>query len=100
LHFTRLTNAYSKKLPNHKAAVALFITCYNFCRVHSTVRETPAMAIGLTDRPWSIAELMDAAEEASCDAPSLLIPSPPPPPPMSAAARKQPRFTVIQGDRP
>jgi IS1 family transposase len=49
--FTRLTNGYSKKLANHEAAIALFIAVYNFCRLHSAIRETPAMAIGLTDRP-------------------------------------------------
>ncbi len=59
--FTRPTNGYSKKLANHEAAISLFITVYNSCRVHSAIRETPAMAIRLTDHPWSIAELMDVA---------------------------------------
>lgn len=59
--FTRLTNAFSKKLSNHAAAVALYVAHYNFCRVHESLRITPAMALGLTDHIWSIGELMDAA---------------------------------------
>ena len=59
--FTRLTNGYSKKVENHEAAVALFVAHYNLCRVHETLRVTPAMALGMTDRPWSIAELIQVA---------------------------------------
>jgi IS1 family transposase len=55
---TRLTNAYSKKLANLKAAVALHFAYYNFCRVHSSLRVTPAMEAGLTDHIWSIPELL------------------------------------------
>jgi IS1 family transposase/transposase-like protein len=55
--FTRLTNAFSKKLDNLKAAVRLYVAFYNFCRVHQTLRVTPAMQAGLTDHVWSIAEL-------------------------------------------
>lgn len=47
--FTRLTNAFSKKLENLKAAMALHLAHYNFCRVHRTLRATPAMEAGLTD---------------------------------------------------
>jgi len=54
------TNAVSKKL-HPKAAVALHFAYYNFCRVHSSLRVTPAMEAGLTDHIWSIAELIDAA---------------------------------------
>jgi hypothetical protein len=57
---TRLTNAYSKKLANLKAAVALHFAFYNFCRVHSSLRVTPAMEAGLTDHVWAIAELLGA----------------------------------------
>src|SRR6202050_5041809 len=57
--FTRLTNAFSKKLSHLKAAVALHFAYYNFCRVHSSLRVTPAMEAGLTDHVWSIAELLD-----------------------------------------
>ena len=55
---TRLTNAFSKKWSNHEAALALFFGYYNFVRVHMTLRTTPAVAIGLTDRPWTVAELL------------------------------------------
>jgi IS1 family transposase len=56
--FTRLTNAFSKKLVNLKAAVALHFAYYNFCRVHKSLRVTPAMEAGLTDHVWTIAELL------------------------------------------
>ena len=55
---TRLTNAFSKKLANLKAAVALHFAYYNFCRVHSSLRVTPAMEAGLTDHVWSVYELL------------------------------------------
>jgi IS1 family transposase len=57
---TRLTNAFSKKWENLRAAVALHFAYYNFCRVHSSLRVTPAMEAGLTDHVWSIAELLTA----------------------------------------
>jgi transposase-like protein/IS1 family transposase len=59
--FTRLTNAFSKKLDDLRFAVALHFAYYNFCRVHSTLRVTPAMEAGLSDHVWSIAELLVAA---------------------------------------
>ena len=65
--FTRLTNAFSKKLENHAAAVSLYVAHYNLCRVHEALspnvrhQTTPAMALGLADHPWSIGELLDAA---------------------------------------
>jgi len=55
--FTRLTNSFSKKLENHVAAVALYVAHYNLCRVHETLRTTPAVALGITDlwgREWPI----------------------------------------------
>ena len=55
---TRLTNAFSKKLAHHKAAVALHFAYYNFCRVHGSLRITPAMEAGLTDHVWTILELL------------------------------------------
>ncbi len=55
---TRLTNAFSKKLSHLKAAVALHFGYYNFCRVHSSLRVTPAMEAGLADHVWTIAELL------------------------------------------
>jgi hypothetical protein len=79
--FTRLTNAFSKKLENHEAAVALYVAHYNFCRVHETLRVTPAMQLGVTDHIWSIGELGDAA-----------LNSEPPPP-------RYRLFAVIDGRR-
>jgi IS1 family transposase len=58
---TRLTNGFSKKLSHLKAAVALHFAYYNFCRVHASLRVTPAMEAGLTDHVWSVAELLRAA---------------------------------------
>ena len=58
--FTRLTNAFSKKLENLEAAVALHFAHYNFVRLHKTLRCTPAMAAGVSDRLWSLEELVDA----------------------------------------
>jgi IS1 family transposase len=55
--FTRLTNAFSKKIENHVAAQALHYMHYNFVRIHQTLRVTPAMAAGVTDRLWSIEDL-------------------------------------------
>ena len=52
--FTRLTNAFSKKLDNLQAAVTLYFAWNNFCRVHQTLRVTPAMESGLTDHPWTL----------------------------------------------
>ena len=56
--FTRLTNGFSKKFEAHQAAVALHFVHYNFCRIHQTLRVTPAMEAGLTDHVWSLAELV------------------------------------------
>ena len=57
--FTRLTNGFSKKLENHGHAVALHYMHYNFCRVHKTLRVTPAMEAGLTDHVWALDELIN-----------------------------------------
>ncbi len=59
--FTRLTNAFSKKLANLKAALALHFAYYNFCRIHATLRITPAMAAGITDRVWGLGELLTSS---------------------------------------
>jgi IS1 family transposase len=64
--FTRLTNAFSKKVENHCHALALYFVFYNFTRMHKTLRVTPAMAAGVTDRLWSmedIVTLIDARAE-------------------------------------
>jgi len=58
--FTRLTNAFSKKLDNLKAAIALHFAYYNFCRVHKTLRVTPCMEAKITDHIWDMAELLTA----------------------------------------
>ncbi len=59
--FARLTNAFSKKLENHKAAMALFFAHYNYCRKHITLKTTPAVAAGLAEKVWSVRELLQAA---------------------------------------
>jgi len=58
--FTRLTNAFSKKLANLKAQVALHFAHYNFVRIHQTLRVTPAMQAGITDHVWEIRQLLSA----------------------------------------
>jgi transposase InsO family protein len=58
--FTRLTNAFSKKVENHGHAIALFYMYYNFARIHQTLKtETPAMAAGVSDHVWSIEEVAE-----------------------------------------
>jgi IS1 family transposase len=60
--FTRLTNAFSKKFENHCHAVAIYHAYYNFCRVHQTLRVTPAMEAGISDHVWSVRELVGLLE--------------------------------------
>jgi IS1 family transposase len=60
--FTRLTNAFSKKVENLAHAIALHFMHYNFCRIHRTLRVTPAMEAGITDRLWNIEDIIDLAE--------------------------------------
>ncbi len=60
--FTRLTNAFSKKFENHCHAAAIYFAYYNFCRVHQTLRVTPAMEAGLTDHIWTLEELVELVE--------------------------------------
>jgi IS1 family transposase len=61
--FTRLTNAFSKKVENHAHAVALHFMNYNFCRIHKSLRVTPAMAAGVTDRLWDVEDIVRVIEE-------------------------------------
>ena len=61
--FTRLTNAFSKKFENHMHMVALYTMFYNFCRVHKTLRVTPAMESGLTDTVWDMEDIVKVMEE-------------------------------------
>jgi hypothetical protein len=56
--FTRLTNAYSKKIENHIWGVALHVMFYNFVRLHSTLRTSPAMAAGITHRLWDMTDII------------------------------------------
>lgn len=60
--FTRLTNAFSKKIENHAAALALYFMYYNFGRIHKTLRCTPAMEAGLADHVWSLEEIAGLAK--------------------------------------
>ena len=59
--FTRLTNAFSKKWENHSAATAVWFAFYKFCRVHKSLRVTPAMAAGISNHVWSVRELLEGA---------------------------------------
>jgi IS1 family transposase len=61
--FTRLTNAFSKKAANHAYAVALHFMYYNFCRIHATLRMTPAMRAGVTETLWDVVDLVRMIEE-------------------------------------
>jgi len=56
--FTRLTNAFSKKLENHAAMVAIYFMYYNFAGIHQTLRVTPAMEAGIADHVWKIEEII------------------------------------------
>jgi IS1 family transposase len=85
--FTRLTNGFSKKLEHHAAAVSLYVAHYNFCRVHESLRTTPAVALGIADRVWTIGDLLDAAMATQ------------PIDPVVTAPDRRKRFTVIEGGR-
>jgi transposase-like protein/IS1 family transposase len=61
---TRLSNGFSRKRANLRAALALFFAYYNFCRMHKSIRMTPAMAAGITRKPWTMADLLVAAQPA------------------------------------
>src|SRR5260370_41939667 len=56
--FTRLTNGFSKQVENHAAMFSLYFCAYNFCRVHQTLRVTPAMEAGVSDHVWGIDEMV------------------------------------------
>jgi hypothetical protein len=61
--FTRLTNAFSKKLENLKAALSLHFAWYNFCRIHQSLRVTPAMAAGVATKVWPLGMLLHQAQK-------------------------------------
>ena len=71
--FTRLTNAFSKKVQNHHHAIALHFMYYNFCRVHQTLRVTPAMEARLTDYVWSLEEIAKLAEQKTENRESVVV---------------------------
>ena len=56
--FTRLTNAFSTKVENHEHAIALYFMYYNFCRIHGSLRVTPAMEAGVSEHVWTIEEIV------------------------------------------
>jgi IS1 family transposase len=85
--FTRLTNAFSKKLDNHLSAVALYVAHYNLCRVHESLRTTPAIQLGITDRVWSLGDLIDVALAVAT------------PDPTETAPERRRKFRVIDGGR-
>jgi hypothetical protein len=85
--FTRITNGFSKKLDNHAAAVALYVAHYNLVRHHEALRTTPAKALGVVDRAWTIGNLIDAALATQ------------PINPVVTAPDRRKRFTVIQGGK-
>ena len=62
--YTRLSNGFSRKIENHCAAVALNYFAYNFIKIHRTLRVTPAMAAGVTDRLWEVSDLVELLEES------------------------------------
>lgn len=104
--FTRLCNGFSKKLENHRAAVSLHVAWYNFCRVHESLRVTPAMEAGITDHVWSIEELVTralAAEPCAAPEPKPLAPPAPSPGEKPATAKELPNgrgwLRVVQGGK-
>jgi len=66
--FTRLTNAFSKKLENHCHALALYFVWYNFCRIHKSLKVSPAMAAGVTDELLSMADIVQAMDRKELEA--------------------------------
>ncbi len=63
--FTRLTNAFSKKVENHAHAVAIHFMYYNFVRIHKSLRVTPAMAAGVTGRLWELEDIVKLIDDAA-----------------------------------
>jgi len=61
--FTRLTNAFSKKMDNHCHALAIYFMHYNFCRIHQTLRVTPAMAAGVSDKLWELTDVVQIVDD-------------------------------------
>ncbi len=61
--FTRLTNAFSKKIENHVHALSIYFMHYNFVRIHQSLRVTPAMAAGVTNRLWSLTDMVQVVDD-------------------------------------
>lgn len=93
--FTRLINGFSKKLENHEAAVFLWACFYNFCRVHETLRCTPAMELGVTDHIWTIGELVAEALKSE----EISKPEPPKPTNTMRPGYQAFRLRVIRGGK-
>lgn len=85
--FTRLTNGFSKRLENHLAAVSLYVAHYNLCRSHEALKTSPAVALGITDRVWTVGDLLDAALATQ------------PITPVTTAPDRRRRFKVIDGGK-
>lgn len=85
--FARLGLGFSKRLENHCAAVSLYVMHYNFCRVHESLRSTPAMSLGVADRVWTIGDLVDAALATQPITPKVTPPD------------QRRRFQVIEGGK-
>lgn len=85
--FARLSNGFSKRLENHCAAVSLYVAHYNLCRAHESLKQTPAMALGVADRVWTIGDLLDAALSTQ------------PITPVTTAPDRRKRFRVVEGGR-
>jgi hypothetical protein len=85
--FARLSNSFSKRIENHCAAVSLHVAFYNLCRTHEALRTTPAGALGIADRVWTIGELINAALATQ------------PITHVSTALDRRRRFKVIEGGR-
>ena len=63
--FTRLTNGFSKKAENHSHMLAIYYMYYNYCRVHQTLRVTPAMEAGIANHVWEVSEMAELLERRS-----------------------------------
>lgn len=85
--FARLSNGFSKRIENHCAAVSLYVAHYNLCRVHESLKATPAMALGVADCVWTVGDLLDAALATQ------------PITPLTTAPDRRKRFKVIEGGK-
>lgn len=74
--FTRLTNAFSKKIENHFFALAIYFMHYNFARQHQTLRVSPAMAAGVTDKLWDAIDIIRMADAYAALPNASLLPEP------------------------